>query len=176
MRQQSKFLSYILRHKPEEAGITLDPEGWVSVEDVLVALSNRFGAFGLSELESLVRDNDKQRFVIRDGRIRANQGHSVNVDLGLQQATPPLILYHGTQAHNLPSIMVNGLLKGQRTHVHLSGDPDTARKVGSRRRGDLVILRIDSSKLSEPVYLSENGVWLTDHVMPDAIIARDYDA
>lgn len=166
MIKYSKFLSLVLRHKPEVAGLTLDFEGWVSTTDVVKAMRSRFGQFNHADLDALVRDNDKQRFVIREGMIRANQGHSVSIDLALSPAEPPEVLYHGTQTDNIDSILSKGLVSGKRQHVHLSADTETAIKVGSRRQGTLVIIQIFPKQMDQDFYLSENGVWLTDGIDP----------
>jgi putative RNA 2'-phosphotransferase len=129
--------------------------------------------FSEAELKQVVADSDKQRFALSDDGtlIRANQGHSVAVDLDLEPLTPPDVLYHGTVAKFLDAIREKGLLKGKRHHVHLSGDKATASNVGSRR-GKPVILTIESNRmhaLGLMFYLSKNGVWLTDHVPPEYI-------
>ncbi len=164
----SKFLSLVLRHHPDLIGINLDEQGWTDVE-VLLANANRQGtSFSEAELKKVVAQSDKQRFALsEDGlRIRANQGHSVSVDLGYTPETPPDVLYHGTIVAFLPAIGKEGLLKGKRHHVHLSPDEATALKVGARR-GRPVILKIDAAKMilaGIEFYQSTNGVWLTDHV------------
>ncbi|MBE7549825.1 MAG: RNA 2'-phosphotransferase [Anaerolineales bacterium] len=164
----SKFLSLVLRHKPETIGLTLDPAGWVSVVELLRACEKHDFPLSREELEAGVATNDKQRFSLsEDGqRIRANQGHSVEVELGYQPAEPPEFLYHGTVERFVPSIRAKGLLKGQRHHVHLSPDITTAAKVGSRR-GKPVILTVSSGRMYRAgyrFYQSANGVWLTDRV------------
>lgn len=171
LKQVSKFLALILRHKPEAVGLTLDPEGWAQVDDVIAAVRLRFGAFGRDELEELVRTNDKKRYAFDESgsRIRASQGHSIGVDLGLAPASPPPLLYHGTTRRFLDSILAQGLIKGKRHHVHLSEDVETAAKVGARRAGETIVLAVDSRAMAEdghPFYLSANRVWLTDAVPP----------
>jgi len=166
--KRSKFLSLVLRHQPELIGLTLDNAGWVPVADLLNALAKAEKPLRHDELQELVTTSPKQRFTISpDGSmIRANQGHSVEVDLGLEAAAPPELLYHGTVAGPIPSIMSQGLTKQQRHHVHLSADIATARLVGSRR-GAPVILEIAAGRMHEAghaFYRSENGVWLTDIV------------
>lgn len=166
----SKFLSLVLRHRPDVIGITLDGEGWVSVEDLLAACAQHGRAISREQLDAVVRTNDKQRFAFSaDGsRIRANQGHSVSVDLGLVPVEPPTLLYHGTVAPFLDSIRQDGLTKGKRHHVHLSVDAQTATKVG-QRRGTPIVLVIESGRMfrdGHEFFLSENGVWLTDAVPP----------
>lgn len=161
MIKLSKRMSKALRHSPERVGLTLDPAGWVPVSDLLNAL-------GVTEDELLlvVSRNDKQRFTIDGDRIRANQGHSVEVDLGLPAATPPDMLFHGTVAQYLDDIMRDGLRPMNRHDVHLSPDRETARRVGARR-GRPVILTVDAKAMSDDGHefrLSANGVWLTQHV------------
>ncbi len=162
----SKFLSFVLRHKPEAIGISLDEEGWVSIRELLKACASSGRPITLDELNAVVEDNDKQRFVIRGSRIRANQGHSIPIKLGLEPREPPNLLFHGTTKRLMPSIREFGLMKMKRQHVHLSPDEQTAIKVG-RRHGKPVVLLIDSSAMHSsglPFYLSDNGVWLTDAV------------
>lgn len=166
----SKFLSLVLRHRPEKIGLTLDPAGWVEVTELLQACQQHGFPLSQAELESVVVTNDKQRFSFNKDktRIRASQGHSVEVELGYQPARPPELLYHGTVERFLPSILEKGLLKGQRHHVHLSGDVATAIKVGTRR-GEPMILTIHSGQMYRDgcvFYQSANGVWLTEHVPP----------
>jgi putative RNA 2'-phosphotransferase len=167
----SKFLAKHLRHAPDALGLTLQPGGWVSV-DLLLAASERAGfPIGYDELIQCVETNDKGRFSF-DGTgdlIRANQGHSVEVDLQLEEKQPPEVLFHGTVERFLPSIMAEGLKKGQRHHVHLSADVDTARKVGARR-GKPVILQVAAGEMHRGGFrflLSVNGVWLTESVPPN---------
>ncbi len=172
-KQISKFLSLVLRHQPELIGIALDDQGWTSVEDLIAKTREQDVKFSEAELRRVVADSDKQRFAFsEDGFwIRANQGHSVTVDLALEPLAPPEVLYHGTVAKFLTGIRERGLLKGQRHHVHLSPDEATAIKVGSRR-GQAVILEIASGQMRVEgllFYLSANGVWLTDHVPAEYI-------
>ncbi|MCL4205496.1 MAG: RNA 2'-phosphotransferase [Pirellulaceae bacterium] len=167
----SKFLSLVLRHRPDAIGITLDAEGWVSVEVLLAACAQHGRTISREQLDAVVRTNDKQRFAFSaDGsRIRANQGHSLPVDLGLAPVEPPELLYHGTVSRFLESIRRDGLTKGKRHHVHLSPDIQTATKVG-QRRGRPVVLVIEAGRMfreGHTFYRSENGVWLTDAVPPD---------
>ncbi|HEU0175425.1 MAG TPA: RNA 2'-phosphotransferase [Blastocatellia bacterium] len=164
----SKFLSLVLRHQPEKIGLRLSESGWASVEQ-LIETSRSFGVeFTLEELHNVVANNDKKRFSLsEDGLwIRANQGHSVKVELGYSPTAPPEILYHGTAERFLTSIEQQGLIKGKRHHVHLSADADVAAKVG-RRHGRPVVLRIEAGRMRQDgfvFYLSTNGVWLTEHV------------
>ena len=165
----SKYLALILRHRPDAGGLSLDPHGWADVEAVVDAVRGRFGAFDRAQLQELVLFNDKKRYAFDDSgtRIRASQGHSVPVELGLEPSDPPALLYHGTSERALPSILDQGLVKGKRHHVHLSPDVETARKVGSRRGGPPVTLEVRSGEMRDyNFYQSANSVWLTDHVPP----------
>jgi putative RNA 2'-phosphotransferase len=172
----SKFLAKHLRHAPEALGLTLQAGGWVSVDDLLAA-SHRAGfAISYDELIECVETNDKKRFSFDDtgDLIRANQGHSVEVDLQLEEKEPPDVLFHGTVERFLASIMAQGLKRGKRHHVHLSKDVDTARKVGARR-GKPVILQVDAGTMHAQgfkFFLSANGVWLTESV-PPAFLTRE---
>jgi len=163
----------VLRHDPACIGLVLDAKGWVDVAD-LVRRANAHGRdLTRAELVEIVRTNDKQRFSLSDdgARIRARQGHSVDVDLGLEPVEPPEFLYHGTATRFLGSILAEGLRPGSRRHVHLSPDHDTAIRVG-RRHGTPIVLKIRSKKMHEGgavFLLSENGVWLTDLVPPGFI-------
>lgn len=173
----SKFLALVLRHKPETIGLELDESGWVSIDDLLAALSRHGKPLELQQLHDIVENNDKKRFAIsEDGKkIRASQGHSLKVDLGYQQAHPPDVLYHGTATRFIASIKETGLIKQNRLHVHLSESIDTASSVG-RRYGTLVLLEIDARRMHADgcaFYLSANGVWLTDSVPADYISFPD---
>ena len=164
----SKFLSFVLRHEPGSVGLTLDANGWVSVELLLRAFAAHGKVIDRETLERIVRESDKQRFALSpDGAmIRANQGHSVDVDLGYVAMTPPDVLYHGTVERFIPSIRAQGLLRGERHHVHLSATPATALVVG-QRRGKPVLLEVDAAAMNREgheFFRSENGVWLTEHV------------
>jgi putative RNA 2'-phosphotransferase len=164
----SKFLSLVLRHRPEEAGVTLDRGGWASVPDLLRALERRGLRLTPDELREIVRADDKQRFSLGPGglSIRANQGHSVEVELGYEPLQPPPLLYHGTASRFLNSIREQGLSRGRRHHVHLSERPETATEVGGRY-GKPVVLRVASGEMHREGYVffrSANGVWLTEHV------------
>ena len=169
----SKFLSLVLRHDPSAAGLTLDGQGWVDVEELIAGAASNGVLFTRTELAEVVRTSDKQRFALSpDGQqIRANQGHSVSVDLGLAPETPPAKLYHGTVERSVSSIMAEGLDKRARQHVHLSPDLDTATRVGSRR-GQPIILEIAAAEMHAAgfsFFRTENGVWLTDKVPPQYI-------
>lgn len=174
----SKFLSKVLRHQPELIGVELDPQGWIEV-DLLLAKCAEHGKKALSRetLEEIVSSNDKQRFAFSEDRrrIRANQGHSVEVDLELPTIEPPETLFHGTATRHLPSIMESGLLPGTRQQVHLSADRETAWKVGSRH-GKPVILRVLALQLHAAggkFSRSANGVWLVDAVPPQYLVPLD---
>jgi len=174
IRKISKLLSFVLRHKPEAIGIELDPNGWANKEELILAIKEHNGfAVTSDDIDKIVKDNDKKRFILsEDGkRIRANQGHSLKVDVELKEVKPPNFLFHGTVPRFLDSIKEGGLKKMKRNHVHLSADKDTAINVG-QRRGSPVILRIDSGDMhldGHKFFLSENGVWLTDNIPSEYI-------
>lgn len=164
-------MSLVLRHKPEHLGLQLDENGWVDVDTLIVAIRKSGVDVDKSLLEKVVRENDKQRFAFNSDqtRIRANQGHSIEVDVELKQKAPPAILFHGTVEKFLDLIRASGLKKMSRQHVHLSAEIKTASNVGSRR-GKPVILEVDAMKMAEDgfmFFLSANGVWLTDNVPPE---------
>ncbi len=171
MSNDSKFLSLVLRHDPERIGIKLDRQGWVQVEDLLRNLKRIGRVISREELELIVETNDKRRFTLSDDglRIRAAQGHSVDIDLGLASQKPPENLYHGTARANLDKIFVEGLKPRGRQQVHLSLDPEAAKKVG-QRHGKPTVLRVESGRMYEDdfqFFRSDNGVWLTDVVPPE---------
>jgi putative RNA 2'-phosphotransferase len=164
----SKFLSLVLRHRPEVIGLTLADYGWVEIADLLEGMRREGREIARAELDEVVARCDKRRFEFNeDGtRIRARQGHSVEIDLELEPIEPPEFLYHGTATRFLSSIRSRGLVKGKRHHVHLSPDHETAVKVG-RRHGKPVVLKVLAGKMradGHDFYLSSNGVWLTEHV------------
>jgi putative RNA 2'-phosphotransferase len=166
----SKFLSLILRHKPEEIGLILEENGWVNIADLLKACADYGKPMTINELRQIVETNDKKRFAFNENetKIRASQGHSVEVDLEFEKRTPPEILYHGTAEKNVGEILASGLKKMKRHHVHLSADTETARKVGARY-GKPVILKIDTvAMLAEnyEFFVSANSVWLVENVPP----------
>ncbi|WP_219471410.1 RNA 2'-phosphotransferase [Nonomuraea rhizosphaerae] len=164
----SKYLAKHLRHEPERIGIELDDNGWVEVEVFLRAAAAHGFPIDPADLARVVADNDKQRYALKDGRIRANQGHSVEVDLDLPVATPPAYLYHGTVAGSLAAIKTEGLRPMSRHHVHLSSDRETATRVGARR-GKPVVLSVEAGAMHEAGHefrVSANGVWLVDAVPP----------
>ncbi len=165
----SKFISLVLRHKPQTIGIELDAAGWTDVAVLIQKMNEKGKKIDMPRLEKIVAESDKQRYAFNADKtqIRANQGHSINVELGLEPANPPAILYHGTSRVFEDSIMQKGLIKGSRHHVHLSKDTETAIKVGQRRDKQCIIFEIDTQKMLEEghlFYVSENGVWLTDFV------------
>jgi putative RNA 2'-phosphotransferase len=164
----SKYLARHLRHEPGRLGLELEPGGWVRVEALLRACAERSFSLTIDELREVVDRNDKERFSFDETgtRIRANQGHSIEIDLELTSATPPPILFHGTGLHNLDSIMQMGLQRIGRHHVHLSTDAATATRVGARH-GRPVVLEVDAARMVEDeftFYVSANGVWLTTAV------------
>ena len=170
LKETSKFLALILRHKPEVIGISLDEHGWADV-DALIAGIAKTRPFDREMLEEIVRTDEKQRYSFNeDGTlIRANQGHSIPVDVELEKTNPPTVLYHGTGKKYVESIEAQGLLPKSRLYVHLSADPQTAVKVGSRH-GSPVVYQIDTGRMAADgydFYLSANGVWLTKTVPPE---------
>jgi len=169
----SKFLSLVLRHRPERIGITLDQNGWADTDALISGLNQAGRRVTLQDLMEIVDENDKQRFKFNDdySKIRANQGHSVSVDVELKETPPPVTLYHGTASCFIKSIKKEGLKPKGRQHVHLSSDNETAVNVGSRH-GKAVVLTIYSRKMYEAgykFYLSENNVWLTSVVPAEYI-------
>jgi putative RNA 2'-phosphotransferase len=164
----SKFLSKHLRHAPQDIGLTLDESGWVDVDELLAAAARAGFPITRDELEHVVTTNNKQRFSLVGNRIRANQGHSVEIDLQLPAVEPPELLYHGTVAANLPAIRAEGLRPMTRHDVHLSSDVDTATRVGARR-GKPVVLTVQAGLMHAEGHVfrvSENGVWLVAAVPP----------
>ena len=166
----SKTLSHWLRHRPEAGGLTLDAGGWVPLAELLAALGRVFQPpVSEAELRAVIAESDKQRFALQDGRVRANQGHSFPVALGLVAVAPPDLLYHGTTRERWRQIARSGGLRPMgRQHVHLSPDVATARRVAERHRAETpLVLRVDAAALADAghaVYRSENGVYLTDAV------------
>lgn len=165
-----KYISLILRHSPEKIGLALDDSGWASVDELLAGLSQNGKHLSFENLREIVETNDKQRYSFDEDmtRIRANQGHSLKLDLKLEIAEPPETLYHGTATRFMTAIERQGLQKRNRHHVHLSAEKTTAENVG-RRHGKVVILAVASGAMHRAgfeFYCSENGVWLTDHVPP----------
>ncbi|MEV6757760.1 RNA 2'-phosphotransferase [Streptomyces sp. NPDC051214] len=165
----SKYLSKHLRHQPERIGLTLDENGWVEIDALVAAAAAHGFRFTRAELDHAVATNDKQRFAVEGGRIRASQGHSVDVDLDLPPATPPAYLFHGTVARNIDAIRAEGLRPMNRHAVHLSPDRETATRVGARR-GRPVVLSVDTGAMHRDGHVfqvSANGVWLTAAVPPE---------
>jgi putative RNA 2'-phosphotransferase len=164
----SKYLSRHLRHQPERLGLSLADGGWAAVEDLLKACARHKFPVSLDELKEVVEKNDKMRFSFDASgeKIRANQGHSVEIDLKLEPQTPPETLFHGTAQRNADSIKNHGLLKMARHHVHLSTDLETARHVGARH-GKPLVFKIDTAAMSKEnfeFFVSANGVWLVERV------------
>jgi len=168
LKERSKYLSYLLRHAPEKAGLTLDKEGWCSTTQLV-----RNTDFTLMELDEIVRLDEKQRYSFDDelkSNIRANQGHSTEkVKITFKRAVPPTVLYHGTSDEAAAKIWAEGLKPMSRHHVHLSADLETAQAVGGRRKRDLAIFYVDAKWMladGHQFYISDNGVWLVDAVPP----------
>lgn len=169
-RKVSKALSLWLRHAPEAGGLTLDERGWTPVAEVMAALGRAGLTNEIADLHRAVAENDKQRFELSEEgtRIRARQGHSIDIDLDWPLADPPEHLFHGTVERFVVPIFEQGLRPMARHHVHLSPDISTATNVGARR-GDAVILRVAAGAMARAgieFRLSSNGVWLTDTVPP----------
>lgn len=167
LKKISIYISLILRHRPEVIGIKLDDHGWANVDALLVGISGKY-PITRDILEEIVRTDEKQRYSFNEDKtmIRANQGHSIPVDVELPLAEPPEILYHGTAERFVASIETQGLLPKKRLYVHLSLDKETAEKVGNRH-GEPVIYQVDSGQMHRDgytFYLSVNGVWLTKMV------------
>ncbi|TWT29982.1 RNA 2'-phosphotransferase [Blastopirellula retiformator] len=170
LKSTSKFLSLVLRHQPDKIGVELDEQGWIDVETLLAAINRSGKRVTREQLNEVVETNDKRRFQFSgDGaQIRATQGHSVEVDLGYQPATPPEFLLHGTPERSVAIILETGLKKMARHHVHLHHDQATASAVG-QRRGKPILLQIAAGRMHADGYLfyvTPNEVWLTDEVPP----------
>lgn len=169
LTKMSKFISKILRHKPEIIGISLDECGWANVQELISGI-NAAGRqhIDMSMLEEIVRTDEKQRYSFNEDRtkIRANQGHSIPVDLNLESQIPPDILYHGTGLQSVPSISRQGLLPMGRMYVHLSKDYETAVKVG-QRHGRCCVYEVNTLQMAKDNYIfyqSANHVWLTEYI------------
>lgn len=167
----SKFLSLVLRHRPEVIGLRLDERGWVDVDELLRCASEHGRPLSRDTLDAVVATNDEQRFAFSDDRtrIRASQGHSLAVDLALEAREPPEVLFHGTATRFLAAILAQGLTARSRQHVHLSRDVETATQVGARH-GQPVVLRVAAGAMFRAgalFFLSANGVWLTNRVAPE---------
>lgn len=166
-----RFLSLVLRHNPDAAGISLDEHGWTDVQELLNGVRRSGRQINLETLERIVRENNKQRYSFNADhtKIRANQGHSLQVDVELTAVKPPRYLYHGTALRFLPAIQREGIKKMSRQYVHLSGNFQTAVEVG-RRHGSPVVITISAEAMAHDgvtFYLSENGVWLCEYVAPE---------
>lgn len=176
----SKFLSFILRHSPEAIGLTLDVQGWAVIDDMVEKARLAGRDFSRNDLLRVVQSSDKKRFSIsEDGlHIRAVQGHSITVDLGLQPKKPPEVLYHGTAMRFVSAILREGLVPKSRQHVHLSVDESSARIVGQRHGAPTIFIvnALRMHLMGFLFYLSENGVWLTDHVPPEFLELSSSDA
>ena len=178
LTRTSRYISLVLRHKPEAAGITLDEHGWADVGELIAGVS-RTRPLDMELLEEIVRTDSKQRYSFNEDKtlIRANQGHSIPVDVELERLEPPALLYHGTGRKYVRSIDRQGLLPKSRLYVHLSADAETAMKVG-RRHGEPVVYQVQAGRMSAdgyPFYRSANGVWLTKEV-PAGYLARPQSA
>ena len=165
----SKFLSYVLRHKPDAIGLRLDKNGWADILELIKCANLHDNGLTKESILDVVKNNDKKRFKLSPDatKIRASQGHSLNVDLELKTQRPPEYLYHGTAMHFLSSILENGIHSSSRKHVHLSVLYETAEDVG-RRYGKPIVLIIDSKKMHNDgnnFFLSDNGVWLTEYIL-----------
>lgn len=172
-KQLSKFLSYLLRHKPETLQLNMDQQGWVDLEELLEKMQASGKKVSHDDILEVVATDNKQRYKIDRARnkIRANQGHSINIDLSLKAQSPPPTLFHGTAERNISAIKIHGLKKMKRQHVHLSELKETARSVG-QRYGKPIILEIDCVRMQEAgmnFFKSENGVWLCDQVPAEYI-------
>ena len=170
-----RFLSLVLRHDPHAAGITLDEHGWADVNALLAGVNRTGWKIDLFTLERIVRENNKQRYSFNEDhtKIRANQGHSISVDVELREVEPPKYLYHGTASRFLPAIQAEGIRRMSRQYVHLSGDFETAMAVG-KRHGIPVVITIDAAAMARDgveFYRSENGVWLCEHVEPKYFVS-----
>ena len=165
----SKFISLVLRHKPDVANLSLDKYGYAQVDELVAYLNKKYGGFTVTDLDTIVETDDKQRYSYNNDhtKIRAVQGHSFPVDLGLEAQQPPLLLFHGTSTKYLDSIMKKGIISKSRQYVHLSKDVDTAHTVGLRHGAGTVILVVSANQMWRDGYkffLSDNGVWLVDEV------------
>ncbi len=169
-KKTSKMISLILRHNPGYINTSLDENGWLPVDELIIGIRSKGINIDRKILKEIVETNNKKRFTFSDDmmRIRANQGHSLEVDVELKEVEPPEYLFHGTVDRFMQSIRKDGLLKMNRQHVHLSKDRETAVNVGSRR-GKPVILTVRTGEMYRDgfsFFLSENGVWLTEHIQP----------
>lgn len=178
--QLSKFLSLILRHKPDTIGLKLDKQGWAVIDELIIKSISSGMALNRKELLHIIQTSEKKRFSVSDDgqRIRAAQGHSVSVELGLSTQEPPRLLYHGTAARFIDSILSQGLNPQSRQQVHLSADAATAHRVG-QRHGKPIVLKIEAFRMHAggfKFYLADNGVWLTDQVPPEFLASSSRTA
>lgn len=162
----SKQMSFALRHRPEQFSLALDAEGWAELEIFAIAMGTT-----VEIVQQVVAQDSKQRFTIQNGKIRAAQGHTIPVSITFATPTPPAVLWHGTTEEALTAIKKTGLLPMQRQHVHLSATQEQAVIVGSRRKGKLVLLQVDTASLAQhtKLMMAENGVWLADFVPVECI-------
>lgn len=175
----SRFMSLVLRHQPDKIGLTLDAQGWTSVEELIEKMQKAGENLNHGILEEVVANNNKKRFAFNEDktRIRASQGHTIEIELGYEPKEPPEILYHGTAFKNIASILQKGILKGDRHHIHLSKDEETAMNVGNRH-GKPVLLIIKAQRMFKddiPFYCSENGVWLTEYIHPKYFSVKEME-
>lgn len=166
----SVFISLILRHKPDVVGIQLDEHGWANVDELIEGISKTGRKINMDILNEIVRTDNKQRYSFNSDKtlMRANQGHSIPVNVELEEKQPPKYLYHGTAERFLNAIITEGLRPMSRLYVHLSKDEETAVKVG-KRHGSPVVLKVRSEEMWKngvKFYLSQNGAWLTKYVEP----------
>lgn len=173
----SKFLSLVLRHQPETISIQLDQNGWTDINELIEKANNYGIKFDRETLNQIVETNSKKRFAFNDtqDKIRACQGHSVEIELGYINQKPPEILFHGTAEKFVQSILDTGLQKRNRQHVHLSSDLETAKKVG-QRHGKPFIFQVLAEQMYNDnfkFFISDNGVWLTDNVPPKYLIQTE---
>ncbi len=172
-----RFISLVLRHSPETIGIKLDKNGWANVEELLNLMNKNGKKIDINTLNEIVETNNKKRYEFSDDfkKIRACQGHSISVDLELEQAVPPEFLYHGTAVKNIESIKVTGIKKADRQYVHLSADYDTAYNVG-KRHGKPYTIKVLSGKMDKDgkkFYISKNKVWLSENISPEYLIFEE---
>lgn len=170
LKKIDKYITYLLRHDPKKESLIMDKNGWIEVKDLIDKLH-----INIMDLDYIVFENDKQRFSYSDdkSKIRANQGHSIDVDVQLKDYIPPVILYHGTDTKYVDSILINGLKKQNRLHVHLSESLETAISVGERHGDNVYIFKINTLNMNRDgliFYKSENNVWLTDFIDPKYFI------
>lgn len=174
--EASRFLAFVLRHKPEAAEISLDKHGWADVDELVAGISKQ-RTFSMQMLEEIVATDAKNRYSFNEDHtlVRANQGHSIPVDVNLEAVDPPAVLYHGTATKYIDAIRVEGLISKSRLYVHLSPDSETATKVG-RRHGKPIVLKVDAKAMADhgiTFFLSANGVWLTKEVPPEYLSIED---